>query len=172
MHVIPCTTKTRRSMSTCLMSFLTFTCLLSAQQIVALYVNLPHVLCCPSCTSLITLCRVCPYPLSLVVIRILHTTLRYACVDVFTNFWSVVYIFSSKKTTYHFGGAHDDRLLLAIHASCQDGVRTLPPISKRFCIVRVILHTSLILYTSLRYANSFFFLGMWTNGLSTTSRLT
>jgi hypothetical protein len=64
-------------------------------------------------------------------------------VDVFTNLWSVVYIFSSKKTTYHFGGAHDDRLLLAIHASCQDYVRTLPPISKRFCIVRVILHTSL-----------------------------
>jgi len=72
-------------------------------------------------------------------------------VDVFTNFWSVVYIFSSKKTTYHFGGAHDDRLLLAIHASCQYGVRTLPPISKRFCIVRVILHTSLILYTSLSH---------------------
>ena len=71
--------------------------------------------------------------------------------DVFTNFWSVVYIFSSKKTTYHFGGAHDDRLLLAIHVSCQKYVRTLPPISKRFCIVRVILHTSLILYTSLRY---------------------
>jgi hypothetical protein len=80
-----------------------------------------------------------------------HTSLRYACVDVFTNFWSVVYIFSSKKTTYHFGGAHDDRLLLAIHTSCQGWVRTLPPISKRFCIVRVILHTSLILYTSLRY---------------------
>ena len=71
------------------------------------------------------------------------TQLRYACVDVFTNCWSVVYIFSSKKTIYHFGGAHDDRLLLAIHASCQDYVRTLPPISKRFCIVRVILHTSL-----------------------------
>ena len=65
-------------MSTCLMSFLPFTCLRSAQQIAALYVNLPHVLCCPSCTSLITLCRVCPYPLSLVVIRMLHTTLRYA----------------------------------------------------------------------------------------------
>ena len=83
-----------------------------------------------------------PYPCTFV-IRMFHTSLRYACVDVFTNFWSVVYIFSSKKTTYHFGGAHDDRLLLAIHASCQDWVRTLPPISKRFCIVRVILHTSL-----------------------------
>ena len=51
MHVIPCTTKIRRSMSTCLMSFLPFTCLRSAQQIAALYVNLPHVLCCPSCAS-------------------------------------------------------------------------------------------------------------------------
>ena len=86
--------------------------------------------------------------------------LRYACVDVFTNFWSVVYIFSSKKTTYHFGGAHDDRLLLAIHASCQGYVRTLPPISKRFCIVRVILHTSL------RYADACLFFCACTNGNS------